>query len=467
MSAPTLETTRQETSQDSAPVVQAPRSVGIIRNPARQLADGYLDRTPLFQYVLLSICFPMWGAAAALNDILITQFKSVFTLSDFASAFVQSAFYGGYFCLAIPASRVIRRWSYKTGILTGLTFYIVGCTMFFPASRVATYSVFLAALFAIAVGLSFLETSCNTYSSMVGPKRLATLRLNISQTFYPLGSIAGILLGKYLIFTEGESLDKQLEGLPEAEAHQLAQEMLLRTLQPYRFLIVVLLILLVTVAITQMPSCKPQHRTATGSEQDRATIGETLSYLVHNARFRHGILTQFLYVGMQTAVWSFTIRLALTLDDSLNERSASNFMIWAYVAFFLGKFAANLLMTRMNEDLVLVGYAIAGIAALVYVIAVPNITAVYAAILVSGLFGPCWATIYARTLDTIEDKRHTETGGAVIVMSIIGGAVVPAVQGLVSDATGSMQLSFGVNIVCFGAVLLYFLSAHRRSLKAA
>ena len=447
----------------SAQVVTRPKSIGVIRDPSRQLADGYLDRTPLFQYVLLSICFPMWGAAAALNDILITQFKSVFTLSDFASAFVQSAFYGGYFVLAIPASRVIRRWSYKTGILTGLTFYIIGCTMFFPASRVATYSVFLAALFAIAVGLSFLETSCNTYSSMVGPKRLATLRLNISQTFYPLGSIAGILLGKYLIFTEGQSLDKQLSGLSAGEQHQLAEQMLLRTLQPYRFLIVVLLALLLVIALTQMPSCKPQHVSDTGINQDRATILQTLSYLAHKGRFRQGIVTQFLYVGMQTAVWSFTIRLALTLDDSLNERTASNYMVWAYAAFFIGKFTANLLMTRFNEDLVLVGYAIAGVLTLVYVIAVPNITAVYAAILVSGLFGPCWATIYARTLDSIEDKRHTETGGAIIVMSIIGGAVIPAVQGLISDLTGSMQLSFVVNIVCFGAVLLYFAAAYRRS----
>ena len=233
----------------STTVVTSSPSRGIIMDPSRQLTDGYLDRTPVFQYILLSICFPMWGAAASLNDILITQFKSVFTLSDFASAFVQSAFYGGYFVLAIPASRVIRRWSYKTGILTGLTFYIVGCTMFFPASRVATYSVFLAAIFAIAVGLSFLETSCNTYSSMIGPKRLATLRLNISQTFYPIGSIAGILLGKYLIFTEGEALHAQLKGLSEAEAHELSQQMLLRTLQPYRFLVLVLLVLLVVVAL--------------------------------------------------------------------------------------------------------------------------------------------------------------------------------------------------------------------------
>lgn len=443
------------------------RSWGLIPDRSRQLTDGYLDRTPIFQYILLSICFPMWGAAASLNDILITQFKSVFTLSDFASAFVQSAFYGGYFVLAIPASRVIRKWSYKTGILTGLTFYIIGCTMFFPASRVATYSVFLAAIFAIAVGLSFLETSCNTYSSMIGPKRLATLRLNISQTFYPIGSIAGILLGKYLIFTEGEALHTQLAGLSPTEAHELSQQLLLRTLQPYRFLVVVLLVLLVVVALTLMPSCKPQHVTATGTEKDQATIGQTLSYLARNNRFRRGIVTQFLYVGMQTAVWSFTIRLALNLDETLNERTASNFMIMAFIAFFLGKFLANILMTRFNENLVLVTYSVAGVLALLYVVLVPNISAVYAAILVSGLFGPCWATIYARTLDSIEDKRHTETGGAVIVMSIIGGAVVPVIQGLVSDTVGSMQLSFAVNIVCFAAVLIYFLAEYRRPAPAA
>ena len=139
---------------------------------------------------------------------------------------------------------------------------------------------------------------------------------------------------------------------------------------------------------------------------------------------------------MQTAVWSFTIRLALTLDTSLNERSASNYMVAAFIAFFLGKLIANLFMSRLNEDLVLVAYSVLGVAALAYVVTVPNMTTVYAAILTSGLFGPCWATIYARTLDSITDKHRTETGGAVIVMSIIGGAVVPVIQGLVSDSTG-------------------------------
>lgn len=439
------------------------KAKGIIKDHTLQLEDGYLNKTPILQYILLSICFPMWGIAASLNDILITQFKSVFSLSDFASAFVQSAFYGGYFLIAIPASRVIRHSSYKIGILIGLSVYIIGCSLFFPASRMATYSVFLVSLFAIAVGLSFLETSCNTYSSMIGPQKFSTLRLNISQTFYPLGSIGGILLGKYLIFTQGEALHKQMANMSEEESAQFAREMLQRTLHPYRVIILILLILLILVAITQFPKCKPiAHKT---HNEVQATIGETLAYLSRNGRFKFGILTQFLYVGMQTAVWSFTIRLALNIDRGLNERTASNFMIMSFIGFFAGKFIANLLMTKINQDLVLIAYSVFGLISLLYVIFVPNMTAVYAAVLVSALFGPCWATIYSRTLDSVEDKRFTETGGAVIVMSIIGGAVIPAVQGLVSDMTGSMQTSFAVNLICFAIVLIYFIFAFKNSQK--
>lgn len=179
----------------------------------------------------------------------------------------------------------------------------------------ATYGVFLMALFAIAVGLSFLETSCNTYSSMIGPKESSTLRLNISQTF-----------SKYLIFTEGEALHRQMETLDGAGKQQLAAEMLQRTLQPYQFIIMVLVVLLVIVAITQFPRCKPLDKE---EHETKATIGETLRYLACNSRFRFGIMAQFFYVGMQTAVWSFTIRLALQMDAGLNERAAANYVIYA------------------------------------------------------------------------------------------------------------------------------------------
>lgn len=432
--------------------------LNIIKMKSNQLDDGYLDKTPIFQFILLSILFPLWAAAASLNDILITQFKHIFTLSDFASAFVQSAFYAGYFIVAIPASLIIKKTSYKIAILIGLVCYIIGCSLFFPASSVATYSVFLVALFAIAVGLSFLETSANTYSSLMGPKKLSSLRLNISHTFYPIGSILGILLGKYLIFGNGDTLEQQMQGMSSVEQTSFAAEMLQKTLLPYKFLIVILVIAIIAFLITEFPKTKPVKDVI-----EKAKISETLKYLGSNKEFIKGIITQFFYVGMQTAVWSFTIRLAMQLNPHINERSASTFMIYSFIAFFIGKMSANFIMTKISPTKVLLGFSLLGSLALLYVSFVPNMSAVYMAIVVSGLFGPCWATIYSKTLDVVKDKRHTETAGAIIVMSIVGGAFIPLVQGFVSDIFGSLQFSFIVSFICFVIVLMYSIGQLRHN----
>lgn len=197
-----------------------------------QYPDGYLSKTPIWQYILVSLIFPMWGCAASLNDILITQFKTVFTLSDAATAFVQSAFYGGYFLIAIPASFIIRKNTYKTAIMTGLTFFIIGCGLFFPASHMATYGMFLAAIFVIAIGLSFLETSCDTYSTMMGPRETANNRINISQTLIPFGDAMGIILGKYLIFDGHANMSTEAAGLSAAQKLAYNKEVLLLTLRP-------------------------------------------------------------------------------------------------------------------------------------------------------------------------------------------------------------------------------------------
>lgn len=426
-----------------------------------QLPDGYLSKTPLFQFILLSCLFPLWGCAAALNDILITQFKSVFELSNFASALVQSAFYGGYFLIAIPASLVIKKTSYKYAIMVGLILYIAGCSMFFPASHMATYTMLLAAIFAIAIGLSFLETAANTYSSMIGPKQYATLRLNISQTFYPIGAAGGILLGKYLVFSEGDSLQNQMAGMNAEQIHEFRLAMLENTLEPYRYMIMVLVVVMILFLITKFPKCK----VAETQDHKRPTALETLKYLAKNSRFRKGIIAQFLYVGMQVAVWSFTIRLALEMGD-INERDASNFMVYSFACFFIGKFIANILMTRFNAEKVLIIYSVIGALFLIYVAFIPSFTAVYAAVMVSILFGPCWATIYAGTLDTV-DNEHTEMAGAVIVMAIVGAAVVPAVQGYVADMLHSLQLSFLVSMLCFVYVGIYFVGERRFKAKQA
>ncbi len=419
-----------------------------------QQPDGYLNKTPIFQFILLSLLFALWAVAASLNDILITQFKHIFDLSDFATAFVQSAFYGGYFVVAIPASIVIKKLNYKSAIIIGLVFYIIGCLLFFPASKMATYSIFLVALFAVAIGLSFLETAANTFSSMIGPKENSTLRLNISQTFYPIGAISGILLGKYLVFQEGASLEKQMALLSPAEAKVFGAEMLQHTLEPYKYMIIVLIAVLILFVVTKFPTCKPEVKKEASTAENPGIL-DTFRYLLRNKRFKKGILAQFLYIGMQTAVWSFTIRLALHLNPEYNERIASNFMIFGFIAFFIGKFIANFLMARFSSSKVVFIYSIVGSILLTYVALVPNMSAVYVAVVVSLLFGPCWPTIYAQTLEVV-DSKYKELAGAFLVMSIVGGAVVPAVQGLVSDFIGSMQLAFLVSTACFVYVGIHF-----------
>ena len=429
----------------------------VVKDEIVQLPDGYLSKTPWFQYILISCMFPLWGCAASLNDILIAQFKSVFTLSDFATALVQSAFYGGYFLISIPAAQIIARTTYKTGILIGLGFYIIGCTLFFPASGMATYTMFLFAVFGIAIGLGFLETSCNTYSTMLGPKDKATLRLNISQTFYPIGAITGVLLGKYLIFQEGESLSNQMAAMTAEALHAFKLECLQYTLEPYKVIIGILAVVFVIALLTKMPSCKVQNN----ANVAKPGFVETIKYLLSNRRFMVGIFTEFLYVGMQVAVWSFTIRLALSLDSSINERNASDFMVFSFICFFVGKFAANVLFTKFSVNKVMVVFSLLGVALILYTALAPNFSAIYAAVAVSIMMGPGWATIYAETLKEA-DPKYKETAGAICVMAIVGAAVVPAIQGLVSDMLGSLQLSFLVNAVCFSVIALFFLAKLKR-----
>lgn len=419
-------------------------------------SNGFLNRTPVLQYVLVTLLFPLWGAAASLNDVLIAQFKTIFDLSNFASAFVQSAFYGGYFVFALPAALLVRKTSYRLTIVVGLLMYIIGCALFFPASHMATYGMFLAALFIIAIGLSCLETSANTYSVLLGTKATSTRRINLSQTFYPIGAMTGAILGKYFIFTEGDSLEKQMSTMSEHDATQFGLEMLQRTMTPYLILIAILVIVMLLFIIIKFPKCKPENGTA-----ENVKFSEALKHLFKIKGFRKGVLAQFIYMGLQTTVWSFTLRLALDVNPHINERFATNFVIFSFIAFFIGRFIATALLSRFKAEKILLGYSIIGIIVLLYASFVPNTSAVFAAVFVSVLFGPCWPTIYDKTLEKVVNPKFVEFGGAVLIMSIIGGAVMPAVQGLVADLFGSMQLSFIVPTLCFGFIAYYFYSENK------
>ncbi|WP_137654766.1 L-fucose:H+ symporter permease [Bifidobacterium moukalabense] len=428
-----------------------------------EFPDGYLDRTPVLQFAMTSVLFAIWAIASSLNDILITQFKAVFSLSDLATAFVQSAFYGGYFLIAIPASLFIKKFSYKLGIIAGLSFFAVGCFIFFPASRMVTYEVFLFAIFVEAIGLSFLETSADTYATLMGPKRLGTVRLNIAQTMNALGLITGILLGKYLVFQDS-NLHATMAKMAPAEAKAYGAEQLARTLEPYKYLLIALAVLIVLFAITKFPKCRPTTAAnATGTAgENKVKLSETLRYLSHNRRFLKGIGVQFIYIGAQTGIWSFTIRLALNQGgSSMTDRKAADFMIFSYVVFFVGRLLASYLLSRSRETRVLATFMALGCVSLLCVAFLPGMSAVWAAVAVSLFLGPGWPTIYARTLSTVEDRRHTETAGAIIVMALVGGAVLPTLQGALSDAV-TMQFSFILPAIELLIVALYFVSEFKR-----
>ncbi|WP_407311499.1 L-fucose:H+ symporter permease [Pseudomonas sp. nanlin1] len=421
-------------------------------------ADGfYLNRTPWFAFLLLCSIFALWAAAASMNDVLIAHFKKAFLLSDFQTAFVQSAFYLGYFFVAIPAALVVRRFSYKTTILVGLVLYMCGCLLFFPAASMAKYGMFLLALFVIAAGLSFLETACNTYSTLMGPRETGTRRLNISQTFHPFGAMTGVYVGSFVMFKDTDATHEQLVQMSASEAAVQQLQMIQSTLLPYKWMIAVLLLMFVLIAITRFPACKGNRAAITQAPR----IGESLARLWRNPRFTFGVLAQFLYVGAQVGVWSFTIRLAMQMGG-MSERSASWFLLTTFAAYFVGKMIANLLMRKMHPARVLALYGVLCIVLLAYTILVPNISAVYAAVGVSIFLGPCWPTIYGLTIDGLGED--TGVGGSLLVMSIVGGGVIPIFQGLLSDYSGgNMQLAYSVPLLCFVVIVAYAVRCMRNA----
>ncbi|WP_421552660.1 L-fucose:H+ symporter permease [Pseudomonas yamanorum] len=424
----------------------------------QQTPDGfYLNRTPWFAFILLCSIFALWAAAASMNDVLIAHFKKAFLLSDFQTAFVQSAFYLGYFFVAIPAAMVVRRFSYKTTILIGLLLYMFGCLMFFPAASTAKYGMFLLALFVIAAGLSFLETACNTYSTLMGPRETGTRRLNISQTFHPFGAMAGVYVGSFVMFKDTDATTQQLQQMSVSEAAVQQLQMIQSTLLPYKWMIAVLVLMFILIAITRFPACKGNKP----ANSKPGSLRQSLGRLWRNPRFTFGVLAQFLYVGAQVGVWSFTIRLAMQMGG-MNERSASWFLLTTFAAYFVGKMIANLLMRRLHPAKVLAMYGVLCIVLLAYTILVPNISAVYAAVGVSIFLGPCWPTIYGLTIDGLGED--TGVGGSLLVMSIVGGGVIPIFQGLLSDASGgNMQLAYSVPLLCFIVIVIYAVKCLRQS----
>lgn len=424
-----------------------------------QRPDGYLDRTPWVKFILIGLLFGIWGTAVALNDVLIAQFKEVFTLSNVASALIQSAYFGAYFLVSLPTSALIKKYSYKVAIVIGIALFAGGSLLFYPASRAGSYMPFLCCIFIMAIGAGMLEMSCGTYVVMMGSPKEATLRSSIAQTINPVGNIVGIALGKFLIFNEGTRLSERMSGLSKAELHEFRLSALRQTIIPYMIIAGILLVLLVLIAVQKYPSCKVQ---STDSEKTPGTV-ESVKALLKNKKFVFGWFAQFCGIGAQLTIWSFLIRLVLEINTNMTESQGTTYMMISYAIFFAGRFLVSLLLGKgVKEYNMLSVYLVIAIASMVLVMFAPGNMPIYLLLIVNVVLAPVYPVLYATNIASVE-RKYTENAGAFATMTLIGGAVFPIFQGKVADLV-SMQFSFVVPAIGF-AVVLVFAMMNRKTEK--
>ncbi|MBM0106864.1 L-fucose:H+ symporter permease [Steroidobacter sp. S1-65] len=399
--------------------------------------------TPLAPLILIVTLFFLWGVANNLNDVLMPHLRKAFFLTDLQSSLVQSAFYLGYFFLALPAGWAIQRWGYQRTVLIGLLVFGVGALMFYPAAEFREYAWFLAALFVVASGLAFLETSANPLMTVLGDPARAEQRLNLAQAFNPLGAISGVLIGREFILSGVEPTQQELAAMSAAqlEAFQITEAQSVQ--MPYLVIAGVVLTWAVLVAMTKFP---PQAQAPEPASRDSLTMREAISQLRGKRHFLFGVAAQFFYVGAQVGIWSFMIRYAQAQVPGMGEKSAAAYLTWSLVAFMVGRFVGTALMIRFTPTRLMGGFALANVVLTLTAVFVGGPLGLYALAASSFFMSIMFPTIFASSLRELGPL--TKAASSFLVMSIIGGAVLTALMGAVSDA-GSIRFAMLVPTVCF------------------
>lgn len=408
-------------------------------------ASAVVPRHLLWPFILLTSCFAFWGLANNMTDTLLAAFKRIMSMSDFRTSWVQVAFYGAYGCLAIPAALFIRKYTYKAGVLLGLGLFSLGAVLFYPASLTMNYFHFLAALYILASGLSILETSANPFIVALGPEETGTQRLNLAQSFNPLGSIAGVFLSREFILSSLNRAGAEVRAEMSSEQLRAVQsEELTAVMGPYVGVALVLMVIWGLIAFTRMPD---------DSDPDRDfSFLATLTRLFRNRQYLGGVVAQFFYVGAQIGVWSFTIRYVMG-ELGHTEAEASSYYIAALVLFTVSRFVFTWLMNRIQSSTLLASLSGLAILLTAVVIGGGGYLGVIALVGISGCMSLMFPTIFGLAVEGLgEDAK---IGGSGLIMAIAGGAAFPAVQGLISDATGSIHIAFAIPLLCFVVTGLY------------
>lgn len=411
----------------------------------------------LIPFILITFCFALWGFANDITNPMVKAFSKIFRMSVTDGALVQVAFYGGYFAMAFPAAMFIRKYSYKAGILLGLGVYAIGAFLFFPAKAIGEYYPFLFAYFILTCGLSFLETSANPYILSMGTEETATRRLNLAQSFNPMGSLLGMFVAMNFIQARLNPMDTAERALlNEAEFAAVKEADLSVLITPYIIIGLVILAMFLLIRFTKMPKNQDQSH--------NIDFLPTLKRIFSLPRYREGVIAQFFYVGVQIMCWTFIIQYGtrLFMEQGMTEKAAEvlsqKYNIVAMIIFCVSRFICTFLLRYLNPGKLLMILAIAGGAFTLGVIFFQDINGLYCLVGVSACMSLMFPTIYGIALKGLGDDA--KFGAAGLIMAILGGSILPPLQAMIIDqgvllGMPAVNLSFFLPFICFIVVAIY------------
>jgi len=406
----------------------------------------------LIPFFLVGSLFPLWGFANDITNPMVAAFKNILLVSNFESALVQCAFYGGYCFMAIPAAIFIWRFNYKQAILMGLALYSLGCLMFIPSGKMMVFEAFLFSYFVMTCGLSFLETSANPYILSMGNEATATQRLNLAQAFNPLGSLMGMFIAKEFILAQLDSTSE--EGRWELTQNdpglftQIQQNDLNVIIRPYLMLGIVVAFVFVIFAVTKLPESKNEN-------VDKLNLKSTLKRLFSNRLYLEGVVAQAFYVGAQIMCWTFIIHYCVS-ELGMTKAEAQSYNMVAMIIFVSSRFICTYLLKYINSGQLLMGLALGGGVFTLGTIFISGMMGLYSLMAVSACMSLMFPTIYGIALKGLgEDAK---IGSAGLILAIGGGSLMPPLQGAIMDMSSfsmgefmlsSTRASFCLPVICF------------------
>ncbi|WP_194775922.1 L-fucose:H+ symporter permease [Pararhodonellum marinum] len=420
-----------------------------------------VPRSLLLPFVLITALFALWGFANDITNPMVAAFKRVLELNNFQASLVQMAFYGGYFTMALPAAFFVKKYSYKSGVMLGLCLYAFGALLFYPAAAWENFAFFLAALYILTFGLAFLETTANPYILSMGPPETATRRLNLAQAFNPMGALAGLFVAKEFILNrlQSNNLDDQgnliFEQLDEGAKAVIRTGDLMVIRNPYVGLGLVVIIMLVLIAVVKMP--ENQNK---GASLD---IKKSFDRLWGNKHFVEGVFAQMFYVGAQIMCWTYIYQYAEVLG--IDNATAVNFGYTALVLFLAGRWICTYFLRFWSPGFLLMVFSLMAILMSLGTIFIQGMGGLYCLVGISFFMSLMFPTIYGIALEGLGDDA--KFGAAFLVMAIVGGAIMPTLQGMILDIGGTayddvrilgvpeVNFSFVLPLVCFIFVALF------------